>query len=522
MNNLTTDYDLAIQISENMIQKIVVAQHAMSILKHHYVGVNSQKEKRMEIQFGCPQVELINSRPNNKTIEALISLQSIYHSRDLYNINDIGESTVVDIVLRTTISLTTGNPGPLSHDSYIIFDIGNTSNSDLTIHHQIGQFREEVEEYFLDLIASNKRNKLQLPALGSGNMKTEYGGVKVASNGSKQYLIAGLNIGDFDKGNIAALLPTQLREEWQMIISSEFMLKEIKNGLKERIGDELPPPMGNTRLKISESRHCVLRIFGACIGRYTSNVFIETMDIILIQGHIFINGSIKVENSGIIPDINSSFRVRLSLAINNNQLQIRTDSIEADATGFFSDIANFFLGNDIEEQVVREIRRTIQGNIQNGQFSRIFTKDFVMRGASWRSNTNFDFDLLATSVDIQTDGIILIGQLAIMNPSSYEAKSEPRVLRPQRELTRRFFHGGLSWSPGDTLTKYHWEFGDGQQDIKEGNQAKFLTQHTYDTPGSYDACLTVINLNGKTAKSCVRIETAKLVIEPQRTFSYKN
>jgi PKD repeat protein len=71
---------------------------------------------------------------------------------------------------------------------------------------------------------------------------------------------------------------------------------------------------------------------------------------------------------------------------------------------------------------------------------------------------------------------------------------------------RRVLHAGAAWAPGGQISKYEWDFGDGQSASAAGHASSFMVAHDYAAAGSYRACLTVTDDQGRTAQKCLTVK----------------
>ncbi|BDX06591.1 cellulose binding domain-containing protein [Planctobacterium marinum] len=148
-----------------------------------------------------------------------------------------------------------------------------------------------------------------------------------------------------------------------------------------------------------------------------------------------------------------------------------------------------------------------QGSTVTGAWNSSFTgsNPYTFTNASYNQTINpgssvtFGFNSQKGTPGVNAESPILSGvcdtDSVVMAP---EAVIEQDVVEGQIPLTVTF-NGASSVSQNSEISQWHWNFGDGQS----GSGAE--TSHTYESAGSYQVQLTVVDDNGESSPASVTI-----------------
>lgn len=513
MSTLTDTFDIALQLRGKVVEQILQAQHRAGVMRHHYVRPHNRK--RVELLIDSPQLSLVTTLQADRLARAQTTSRVHYHSRVLSDTGDVGDSAVADVTVRTTLQISTGDPGPLSDGATLIVDCQETGRDDIIVYSGNAAAVKEVKDALLGFIGE-QGGGYAIPRIGSRDQQIGSLAFRSLSTGSNlaPVLVVGMNIGDVVKGNKAGLQQVFVQQDWAMALASDFVLRKIRDSLRNHFGNQLPPPNGGASVQVLDEEVCTLPgPFGWCLDYSRQRVFIDYLDVVIQTGAISFAGRLRVTTSAFyVPDINANFTVSVTLSIGADQsLQISVGQTEVDVTGVFADIATFLSGRAIETIIRNGVQNALQTGLQQGQVSGFFSSELLGQFASLGSTANLEITPNATFVEIRSEAVIVHGDVNVMNRSS-RPHANFIALRPENALTRRILHAGASWAPGGRIIQYHWDFGDGQSEGTAGNNARFVTEHDYE-PGIYDTCLTVTDDLGRAQTSCLRLATARLSLQ---------
>jgi hypothetical protein len=112
---------------------------------------------------------------------------------------------------------------------------------------------------------------------------------------------------------------------------------------------------------------------------------------------------------------------------------------------------------------------------------------------------------------LAADGLVVHGRLEPVTDHSLPILASFVVLPGRTGLTR-IFHAGESWSPGGHLVGCAWDFGDGVTAELGGADLRFVIEHTYPAPGSYQVRLTITDDKGATATRSAELSVGTLTV----------
>jgi PKD domain len=510
MSQVTDAFDIVIQVREEVIQQILQAQHRAELLRHRYVRV--YQDKRIELLLNSPTLLLVTDPQPDQLARVRMTSRIHYRSRDLATAGDLGTTAAADVTVRAALRLSTGDPGQLVDTASLNVDWQETGHQDIVVHGVVASDANEVRDALLDFIRDYRGGRYVIPSIGSPGQRVGSLAFRfLAGSNGMRVLVVGMNVGNVVKGDKTGIQQVFVQQDWAMALSNDFMLREIRDSLRNHFGNRLPPPHGSTPVQVSDQEVCTLPgPFGNCIDHSRQRVFVDHLDVSLQTGAIVFTGRLRVTTSAFyVPDIGANFTVPVTLSIETNQsLQISVGRTEVDVTGVFADIANFLSGGAIETIIKNGVQSALQTSLQQGQISGFFSSELLNQFASLGGTADLGITSRATSVEIRSDALIMHGEVTVMNRSA-QPHAAFVSLRPENALTRRILHAGPSWAPGGRITEYHWDFGDGQSERSAGDTTRFVTEHDYQ-PGVYNTCLTVSDDLGRTRTACVSLATATL------------
>ncbi len=502
MSPLTGDFDLAVQVREEAIERIFQAMHRAGTIQHHYARAHNGK--RVELQISSPRVSFITAAHPDQRARALAISRVYYHSRNLADAGDPGTGAVADVTIRAILYISTGDPAPLAGGAQLVADWQETTRDDITVHGVSNQIADELKDALLSFIGEDGGGSFPVQAIGAagaqvGSLAFKFLSIPVP--GVRPALVVGINAGNVIKGSKAGLQEWFLSQDWAFAISGAYLLEQIKAKLQQQFGS-LPPPLGGSSVTISSTTICILPTPFGCAAQARQRDILERFEVSLSWNKIVFSGQVtRIIDAPLVPNVTATFTAEATLAIGGNQeLQVSVSQPQVQLGQWYAQVFNILTFDSIGTAVREAVRAALQSGVQQGQISNIFSSETLRALASLGTSVNLQIDPRATNVWVRPDGVVLNGTLAVANTSAPPEASIVTLPSSSSPL-RRILYGGWSWAPGAQITRFQWDFGDGQSEVTDGTNARFVTEHNY-VPGEYTPCLTVTDGFGRTATNC--------------------
>src|SRR5439155_27010990 len=130
-------------------ETVLHGQHRAAIFPHRIVR-NSQG-KRIDVVINSPRLVLESVRTGQNP-RARISSTVIYHSRQLDNATDYGQTAVARATVVARLRVTSNDQGLISDKSKLIIDFSDTTRDDITVGESPAELVMEVKDALFDYI----------------------------------------------------------------------------------------------------------------------------------------------------------------------------------------------------------------------------------------------------------------------------------------------------------------------------------------------------------------------------------
>jgi hypothetical protein len=273
-------------------------------------------------------------------------------------------------------------------------------------------------------------------------------------------------------------------------------------------------PIGRSpqhQVTVSDEVVCTLRAPGGkCLEYARQRVILENLGISLGNGAIIFTGRVTRKTDVIyVPDVSATFRVTARLGISpGGRLTVTVGEPEVELEQWYAKVFDFLSAKALKELVREGLRGALRASIQSGDVAGFFSADILGDLAALGGRANVAIKPRLESVEVRPSGVVLRGGAAVSKPSGSPRAALATL--PASGPRRRILHAGGSWSPLGRIEEYRWTTGDGHAERTAGAGAAFVTEHEYQAPGVYEACLTVIDDRGQSASRCrkVRVRSA--------------
>jgi hypothetical protein len=494
VNNLTGDFDLAVEVTAPAIQRLVEGMHGAGIFRHLFV--RAYQNRHVELIINCPQISLVPAGPPDNITRATAASRVLYHSRNISDATDAGLSVIADVTVRVKLYLTNGDPAPLNSNTYLAADWSETTAADINVYSPDPNVVTEVQGALIDFIASEGGGSFPVPALGTTQPITSLAFQFIQSYGN--WAAVGLNAGPNVKGSKQQLRNpfVQLGEDWALAISSDYTISQILSALTAQLG-ALPPPYGPNPVLLSDASVCVLpNPFGGCIASADQKVYLESLNISLQNGQIAINGTLSQITYVIIPiTITANFQASATLSIGPNQsflIDVSQPSIQLQQ--WYAQLLNSVLGGAFTNAISNGIQVALQSS-GGTALSDIFSVSALQSLTSLGGAATVGMAVSADSVSITQDAIIVQGRVTVQNLNVSPVADVVAVRGPTALALNLDALG--SWSPAHHVTSFNWDFGDGSPQFSSSDTVPAVAvSHTWPAPGTYVVVLRVSNESG--------------------------
>lgn len=503
MNRLTDDFDMALQVTEEALGRVVQTQHPAGVIAHKYA--RNYGGKRIDLVINSPQVSLLSNFGSNQPAKALVTSRVFYHSRSLHDAADVGRGAVADVTVHSTFTLSSGDPGRLTPDTRLIVDWSETSRDDIVVHGVPNDLENEVKDALIEFVNVDGGGSFPIPPIGSsdhriGSLAFRFN-IQLTSS-VERLLVVGMNVGDTVKGSKAGMTEKFVERDWALTISDTYFLSEVRKKLQALF----PLPYRLARM-------CTVNAPWPFEGCWNwMRVFLTALDVHLESGRIKVTGSLRIRNSGaLIPDTSATFTAFGNLSIGPQQtLTFSVYNTSVSFGDWVGEVFNFITGDYFENKIRDGIESAFQAGTGES-ITNFFTSEAFTGLASIGSRRSLDIEPRATHVTIRPEGVIIHGDL-ITPHTDDPPEAAFFVINPREMPAYIILHAGESWSPGGTITEYKWEFSDGTSQTSSGTNARFVKFHNLlmsitETIGAYGGarsvvCLTVTDDSGRKTSTC--------------------
>jgi hypothetical protein len=517
MSVLTGGFDVALQLRQGAINRLFAAMHRSGSIDHRSTHVFHGK--RIEVQIARPMVSLVPSLPPDGRPRALLRARVHFHSRALDDPTDRGVSASADVAVRATVWLPAGNPGMVDERSQIAIRWDETTPSDISVQGVGGPQAAEVGDAILDFL---RRGGVRLgvplpggPAGGTASLGLKF----IPGSDGEPVATIGLDLGGSARGSVAGIQQVFSGSDWALAFSRDYVLGSVRAAVQRSFG-RLPAPLGASPVLIADERVCTLSapIVG-CIDYGQQQVVLEWLEIGLALGGVVVTGRVTQRNTAwYVPPVTASFTINLTVRFDQSarKLVVTADRPAVQIQQWYAQVFDF-LSNRAMESAIREgVEEALLSGLGGDGLTSLFSSAVLQGLVTLGGSANVPVEAVVSAVETRPEGIVIHGSVQVLQMSA-APQANLRAYPSGRSPGGRLFHAGGSWAPGGEVVAYEWSFGDGQTAVSSGASISFTTEHEYRAAGTYQACVTVADADGRRATRCVVVRPQTLRLEHRIT-----
>jgi hypothetical protein len=452
-NPLTGGYDLAVQLSEPLLARTLLAMHSARSTTHQATRVVDGSVA--ELSLGPHQPQL-----SNDATEIRVRVRVCAWTRPLDDLGIIESSGTGSVNARVVV---TGIPATAGGPATIWTDWSPTAASDVDFAAPAGTDPEIAARAVLDWAQLDGGGRFIVPQIAGIGTPTTVAAQFAADSGGQLWTQVAV---DFDRLTIAQMPdPQDIDGDWALLMSRSLVTTQVRRAIADTFGGDPPPPEGAGRPEIANS------------------VFLTRLDVDLVQDRILIAGRV---NSDSAADPDATFTAAIPVEISaGGTLRSGEPDIDVSVGGFLASIGNFFSGGAITRAITNGIREALGGGARRPSF---ISADFLGQVAALSTTRNVTIRPVATSVLVQPAGIIVVGTATTDIGDAANARA---VLTVSVTGGRVLLDAAGSWSPGHFIQRATFDFGDGSAAVTLAGTDLRLAAVAAVAPGNYTATVTV-------------------------------
>jgi hypothetical protein len=507
----TDQFDMALELTQEALGRVVASQHAVGVLKHAYAEMFSGQ--RIDLLVNAPQPVL---QVSGGAFITRLNTRVFYNGRDPSRPEDLGDSAVADVAVRATIALAGANPTLIDASPQLRIDWNGTTAADINVHTANAALRTRVESALLRSLGTTGANSFALPPIGPADERIGAIGFRfMTGGGGAPILIVGMNVGPVLRGNPSGISERFVSRDWALALSGSYFLGRLRAQLNET----MPLP------RRVASKCTISAPFVGCVN--TSTVNLTSLGVELRNGFILISGHLNVLNSGVaVPDISASFSAHVTLGVTSaGTISANVNSVTVD-TSLFGEVIDFFTGDAFTDQISNAVTNALESGT-SGNATEFFKASTINSLAGGYGPRPVDLRPKLSLVAIVNDAVVLHG---VLETPQAEHDPEPAFVaielgRPDATHRRFLFNSHASWAPGSTIAKYDWRYSDGQSETFADTNCRFLTIHDFPILPSDPidimigrtlagwACLKITDIAGRSAEICAtQFESVQTIV----------
>jgi PKD domain len=492
MSAATGGFDAVVQLDERALQRIFTAMHQAGPFEH--AVTHTVADRRVELLVNAPVIALDPTPGTAGVVKATAKSRVLYHDRPIADPADLGLSAACDLTVRASLSIPGGDPAPVGPDTFLVDDWQQTGAGDVLVHGLAAADEAQVRASVLDYVCAQHGNYPLDFLSGSGVTAT---GARVIARGSGQppVLAVGANLSPGVKGSSTALTTSLCQQDWAFAVAAEFLVQQVTDRLAAELGG-LPPPYGPAPVLIADDG--------------SSKVWLDSFTVTPTSGAIVVTGAVRQVSGGLFGTVSATWTSVVTLALGANQ-EVTATATEptVQLNEWYAIVGNWLSGGRLERAVREAVQAQLAGGLAGAGASHLFG-DVVERLSAAGRALQVPITVRAAGIEVRPDAVVVHGTVTIAgSPPPPRARV---VVFQGATPTSLVFHAGGSWSPGGEIGGVLWDFGDGTTQQGSGTSAVLVSGHTY-APGQYAACVTVTDMQGRTAQSCVGVQPGVLVLE---------
>ncbi len=475
-NRLTGVSEVALQVGEPVVERLVRAMHRVGATTHHAVSVSN--DRRVELTFGAPEsVALIPTEDGDTEARARVDLPVVYRSRALSAADDLGDVATAILHVRARVA---SHAAPSGVQLFI--DWSETRDEDVDVAgpnaarvaSDIAGFARTQGAIGQDVRLPGFTGRAQLSELTTAFRRKS----------GRNVVAVTLSFGSAPpEGSRQVSGEVFLEREWALALSEHLVTERIRDGLSQDIG-ELPPPFGDRPVVLPG----------------TTDLFLDSFDVLLADRAIVFEGQLRRPGP---PVVTASYRAEIALELIGGSVTATVGEVKVKTNEWYASLADFISGGAITAAVERGLRQSL-GAGAGGRLSTFFSGDLLREVASINTSRMIEANPVLEELEVRDAGIVAQGRLEV--PDTGAPPVAAFVVLPARGGSRRrILDAGRSWAPGGRLTAFTWSLGDGDQEHLSGAQTSFVLEHDYPA-GMFTVQLTVADDRGGSASAAQIME----------------
>ncbi len=477
-NRLTGVSDIALQASEGLVEQLGRAMHRAGVTEHHAMRVEGHR--CVELAIGAPEsMKLLPTEEGDTYARARVELPILYRSRPIDSSGEIGDLARARLHVRARVaSLATPNGVQL------FIEWSETKNKDV----DVAGARDERVTRDIGRWARAQGAAGQDLRLTGLSADREISELRIAFRRSRgaNLIAADVSFGDSPPDRAgAANGEVFLERDWALGLSEHLVTDRIRDGLLRDLG-ALPPPFGPDPVALP----------GA------TDLFLDSFDVRLDDGALLFEGVLRRQGT---PVVTADYIAEVKLKLSNGRVQAEVGKVKVDTREWYADLADFVSGRAVSGAIERGLRQAV-GASAGGRLTTLFSGELLSQIATVGAGGTLDAEPVLERLELRRAGVVAQGKVEIADVRSDPVASFA-VLPARGGPNKRILHAGGSWAPGGRLTKFKWEFGDGEREELSGARTGFVVEHDY-SPGRFTPRLTVTDDRGRTASAAKAMNVA--------------
>lgn len=509
MSALTGGFDAVMEVNGAAVERLARQMHQAGSASHATYTVNAGG--LVTAQLGAPSIELVPS--STPKVHVIATSRALCRVRSLEDPAALGGTAVISIKYRGRIELPPGDAAPIDGDAVLSVDWQQTTAADIVVLHASDPPTAAAIRDALTAQAAAAP-----PALFNIGVLTEAGissvGLHVTpigASGTTPVLAMAFNL--FGARGTRNAIPNFVDGDWSIVLSDELVLSRVREALERQLG-ALPPPAGNTPLRLGAEQVCVVPTALGCLISTTATMWLDELHFALTAAGIELTGTIRRDLAGMPSGaLTATWKSTItpSIAPDGTLQVVATTSVFAQS--WVAQIANAISSGALESAT----RDAIAGVLVQGLGTADPTEllGIMLRELGHVGRTvGTAAEPRPMRAECGPDGVVVHGSLAW----------DQSVSKPQAQLGvlgtidagRVLLSAEGSWAPGGDIQTVKWDLGDGIIKTLSGDQCALAIEHIY-ASGVYTPSVTVTDGAGRSATAKVTIEPGRLALRHHAT-----
>jgi PKD domain len=506
MSAITGGFDAVLEISGPALEKAGRAMHQSGNLSHRFVGIHNGN--RFEFSVGALRLELDSTTHPDPWARCIARSRAICRVQPIDDPYGTVDSTVVDLALHGKFELPAGDPAPIDADSVVVIDWTETTTADITVHSNSTTLQSAIRAALIDMAVTNGGTNFTVGHLSAAGVTSIALVVVPGISSAPPALGLGLNMSGM--AGARPNVPNLIKHDWAVAIDADLICGQVLSALGQMLGGNLPPPHGSSPILFNEEKVCVFQTPVGCVEAM-QRMYLDSLTIEMTTAGIRFRGEVRQETDTFFSlPVSAFWDATVAIGVTPQGILSTTVGIPAvHLNQWYAQIANLLTAGRLETAVSAGVQSALDAGIGASDATGLLGV-LVSQLATAGRTADAGLTPRPTSVEAGPDALIIHGVIdhGLPAPAPVAKLSALATPVPGQLL----FNAGASWAPQDDVITYDWEFGDGTTESSTETNASFAAEHVY-TPGAYNACVKVIDSQGRSAQQCISIQPGRLAIE---------